>query len=94
MPHTLRAVDSEDETLVEAEMLVGFDDDLAGEATRGANRLHGLLTQIHPSLERVLGPRLQHSAVLTLPERFGSPAQIRKSRQASANHPAAAEGTA
>lgn len=58
--------------------MVGFDDDLAGEATRVANRLHGLLTQIHPSLEQVLGPRLQHPAVLTLLERFGSPAQIRK----------------
>lgn len=77
-PHTLRAIDGEDETIAELEMIVGFDDDLAGEATRVANRLHGLLTQIHPSLERVLGPRLQHPAVLTLLERFGSPAQIRK----------------
>lgn len=68
----------EDETIAELEMIVGFDDDLAGEATRVANRLHGPLTQIHPSLERVLGPRLQHPAVLTLLERFGSPAQIRK----------------
>jgi hypothetical protein len=25
------------------------------------------LTQVHPSLERVLGPRLQHPAALTLP---------------------------
>ncbi|GGS10332.1 hypothetical protein GCM10010236_76040 [Streptomyces eurythermus] len=78
MPHTLRAIDGEDETIAELEMIVGFDDDLAGEATRVANRLHGLLPQIHPSLERVLGPRLQHPAVLTLLERFGSPAQIRK----------------
>ncbi|MFH8698964.1 IS110 family RNA-guided transposase [Streptomyces chartreusis] len=78
MPHTLRAIDGKDETIAELEMIVGFDDDLAGEATRVANRLHGLLTQIHPSLERVLGPRLQHPAVLTLLERFGSPAQIRK----------------
>lgn len=78
MPHTLRTIDGEDETIAELEMIVGFDDDLAGEATRAANRLHGLLTQIHPSLERVLGPRLQHPAVLTLLERFGSPAQIRK----------------
>lgn len=59
-------------------MIIGFDDDLAGEPTRVANRLHGLLTQIHPSLERVLGPRLQHPAVLRLLERFGSPAQIRR----------------
>ncbi|MEV0889089.1 IS110 family transposase [Streptomyces microflavus] len=90
MPHTLRAIDGEDETIAELEMIVGFDDDLAGEATRVANRLHGLLTQIHPSLERVLGPRLQHPAVLTLLERFGSPAQIRKAGRTG--HPAAAEG--
>ncbi|PPS66870.1 hypothetical protein BV882_40580 [Streptomyces sp. 46] len=37
-----------------------------------------MLTQIHPHLERVLGPRIQHPAVLQLLERFGSPAQIRK----------------
>ncbi len=78
MPHTLRSVDLEDETIAELEMIVGFDDDLAGEATRISNRLRGLLTQIHPHLERVLGPRIQHPAVLTLLGRFGSPAQIRK----------------
>lgn len=47
-------------------------------STNGSNRLRGLLTQIHPHLERVLGPRIQHPAVLMLLERFGSPAQIRK----------------
>jgi hypothetical protein len=93
MPHTLRAIDGLDETIAELEMIVGFDDDLAGKATRVANRLHGLLTQIHPSLERVLGPRMQHPAVLTLLEQFGSPAQIRKGRTAAAGHRAAAEGS-
>lgn len=78
MPHALRSVDLEDETIAELEMIVGFDDDLAGEATRISNRLRGLLTQIHPSLERVLGPRVQHPAVLRLLDQFGSPAQIRK----------------
>lgn len=79
MPHMLGAIDGEDETTAELEMIVGFDDDLAGGATRVENRLHGLLTQIPPSLERVLGrPRLHHPAVLNLLERFGSPAQIRK----------------
>ncbi|RPK33310.1 hypothetical protein EES40_35830 [Streptomyces sp. ADI93-02] len=58
---------------------MGFDGELPGEAMRVGNRLHGLLTQIHPSLERVLGPRLKHPAILTLPERFESPARIRKS---------------
>jgi transposase len=78
MPHTLRSIEVTDETTAELAMLVGFDDDLAGEATRVSNRLRGLLTQIHPSLERVLGPRIQHKAVLWLLERYGSPAQIRK----------------
>lgn len=78
MPHTLRSVDLEDETIDELEMIVGFDDDLAGEATRVSNRLRGLLTQIHPHLERVLGPRIQHPAVLMLLERFGAPALVRK----------------
>lgn len=56
MPHTLRRVDTGDEALAELEVLVGFDDDLAGEATRVSNRIRGLLTSIHPALERVLGP--------------------------------------
>lgn len=78
MPHTLRSIELDDETVAELHMIVGFDDDLAGEVTRVANRLRGLLTQIHPSLERVLGPRIQHPAVLWLLERFGSPKAIRK----------------
>lgn len=76
MPHMLRAIGGEDETIAELEMIVGFDNDLAGQATRVAKRLHGLLTQIHPSLERVL--ELQSPAVLTLVEGFGAPVQIRK----------------
>ncbi len=78
MSHTLRAIEFADETIAEMEMLVGFDDDLATESTRTKNRLRGLLTQIHPSLEKILGPRLDHPAVLALLERFGSPAQLRR----------------
>ena len=78
MPHTLRTIELADETVAELEMIVGFDDDLATESTRTKNRLRGLLTQIHPSLEKILGPRLDHPAVLALLERFGSPAQLRK----------------
>jgi hypothetical protein len=40
------------------EMLVGFDDDLAGEPTRLSNRIHGLLTGIHPALEGAIGPKV------------------------------------
>ncbi len=78
MPHTLRRVDVGDETLAELEVLVGFDDDLAGEATGINNRIRGLLTQIHPALERVLGPKVQHKAVLELLSRCGGPAALRK----------------
>ncbi|GAA4263888.1 hypothetical protein GCM10022255_112510 [Dactylosporangium darangshiense] len=59
LPHTLRRVDTGDEALAELEVLIGFDDDLAGESTRVSNRIRGQLTQIHPALERVLGPKLQ-----------------------------------
>ncbi|WP_241780155.1 IS110 family transposase, partial [Streptomyces wadayamensis] len=71
-------LDLADETAAELAMLVGFDQDLAGEANRTSNRVRGLLTQFHPSLERVLGPRLDHQAVTWLLERYGSPAALRK----------------
>ncbi|MFQ6226530.1 IS110 family transposase [Nocardia sp. NPDC002869] len=76
MPHALRRVDTGDEALTELGVLVGFDDDLAGEATRTSNRIRGLLTGIHPALERVLGPRVAHPAVLEILSRCGGPAGI------------------
>lgn len=57
-------------------MLCGFDDDLAAQVNQTSNRIRGLLTQIHPALERVLGPRLDHPAVLDLLERYPSPAAL------------------
>lgn len=73
MPHTLRSLRLADEQLAELTMLRGFDDDLAAQLTQTSNRIRGLLTQIHPALERVLGPRLDHPAVLDLLERYPSP---------------------
>ncbi|MEV5731641.1 IS110 family transposase [Streptomyces pharetrae] len=78
MPHTLRNLELTDEITAELTMLVGFDQDLAGEANRTSNRIRGLLTQFHPSLERVLGPRLDHPAVTWLLERYGSPDALHK----------------
>ncbi|MEU8265275.1 IS110 family transposase [Micromonospora sp. NPDC048999] len=78
LPHTLRRVDTGDDALAELEMLIGYDDDLAGEATRVSNRIRGLLIQIHPALERVLGPKIQHKAVLELLSRCGGPIGLRK----------------
>ncbi|WP_146702751.1 IS110 family transposase, partial [Shigella flexneri] len=57
-------------------MLCGFDDDLAAQTTQASNRIRGLLTQIHPALERVLGPRLEHPAVLDLLQRYPSPEKL------------------
>ena len=78
MPHTLRSLEATDEITAELTVLVGFDQDLAAEAIRTSNRIRGLLTQFHPSLERVLGPRLDHQAVTWRLERYGSPAALRK----------------
>jgi transposase len=77
LPHTLRPVDVGDEALAELDVLIGFDDDLAGEATRIANRIRGLLTGIHPALERAIGPKISHPAVLEILSRCGGPAGIR-----------------
>ncbi|CAM5306141.1 hypothetical protein GCM10010266_70870 [Streptomyces griseomycini] len=63
MPHTLRSLEPTDEITAELTVPVGFDQDLAAEATRTSNRIRGLLTQSHPSLERALDPRLDHQAV-------------------------------
>lgn len=82
LPHTLRRVNAGDDALAELEMLVGYDDDLAGEATRISNRIRGLLTQIHPALERVLGPKIAHPAVLELLSRCGGPTGLRKAGRA------------
>ncbi len=54
-PHTLSRVDTGDDTVTELGMLVGFDDDPAGEATPISNRIRGPLTSIHPSRTRA-GP--------------------------------------
>jgi hypothetical protein len=42
-----------DDALTELDVLVGFDDDLAGEATRIGNRIRGLPTGIHPPKCRI-----------------------------------------
>jgi transposase len=78
MPHTLRDLEPDDETIAALHMLLGFDDDLAAEATRTSNRIRGLLTAIHPSLERVIGPRIHHPAVLQLLEHYGSPTTLKQ----------------
>ena len=77
IPHTLHGITVAEETTAELSMLCGFDDDLATQTTAVSNRLRGFLTQIHPHLERVLGPRLSHQAALGLLKKYSSPAELR-----------------
>ncbi|MFI0715112.1 IS110 family transposase [Streptomyces inhibens] len=76
VPHTVRAVELADEAVAELEMIVGFDDGLAGEATLISNRLRGLLTP--PVAGTCAGAASAAPAVLKLLDQFGSPAQIHK----------------
>lgn len=76
LPHALRTLKLADEQIAELSMLCGFDDDLAAQTTQASNRIRGLLTQIHPALERVLGPRLDHPAVLDLLQQYPSPEKL------------------
>lgn len=66
-----------DELLEELRVLGGYDDDLAHDRTRVANRLRDMLLQTSPNIERVLGPRLEHPAVRALLERYPTPTAMR-----------------
>lgn len=73
IPHALRRVGGDDDLIADLAVIVGFDDDLAGEVNRVSNRIRGLLTQIHPALERAVGGNIGHPAVLALLSKFGGP---------------------
>ncbi|WP_147107032.1 IS110 family transposase [Nesterenkonia populi] len=64
MPTALRQIATSDEQIAELAVVTGFDDDFLAQTTAARSRLRGLLTQIHPGLERVIGPRLHHYGVL------------------------------
>jgi len=78
MPHTLRRVGADDETLAELSVLAGYDDDLAGQSTRLTNRLRDALLHVHPALERLLGPRLDRGGIQDLLAAAPTPAALRE----------------
>ncbi|MFR9481206.1 IS110 family transposase [Corynebacterium amycolatum] len=79
MPHTLRAVDRNDEVLSALKMLSGFDDDIARDCTRTVNRLRSVLTQIYPSLERVFaGSTLTRTPILELLIHYKGPQGLKR----------------
>jgi transposase len=77
----LRRVDTGDEALAELKVLVSFDDDPAAEVPCVRNRIRGLLTQIHPALERVLGSQGRPSG------RAGAAAAVRRTESSASGGP-------
>jgi transposase len=66
-----------DETLEQLRVLGGYDDDLAHDVTRVANRLRDMLLATSPALERVLGSRLDHPVARALLSRYPTPTALR-----------------
>ena len=79
MPHTLRSVGRNSEVLSALKMLSGFDDDTSSNGTTTVNRLRSLLTQIHPSLERVFaGSTRTRIPILDLLIHYENPTRLKK----------------
>src|SRR5690625_7274415 len=81
MPHMLRVFVLADEQAAQLTMLCVFDDDLAKQATATSNRIRGLLTQIHPALERVIGKHLDHPVMAALLAKYPTPAALKRAGQ-------------
>jgi hypothetical protein len=73
----LHRLEASDETLERLRVLGGYDDDLAHDVNRTANRLRDMLLAVSPALERVLGPRLDHPAARALLARHPTPTALR-----------------
>ena len=73
---------ADDELLERLRVLSGYDDDLAADVVRVANRLRDTLTTLNPALERVLGARLEHPAVRALLARYPTPDALREAGRA------------
>ena len=54
IPHPHRSIHVADQQAPDPSMHRGIDADLAGQITQVSNRIRGLLTQIHPALERMI----------------------------------------
>ena len=66
-----------DQYVAELSMLCGYDGDLTKQATATSNRIRGLLTEIHPELETVIGPYLDHPAMLAVLAKDPTPEALR-----------------
>lgn len=82
MPHTLRRIQISGEDEATLDVLTGFDSDLSRQITQTSNSIRGLFTQIRPPLERILGPWLEHDAVLEILAVWRTPAQLKHADKA------------
>mgnify|MGYP002724471878 CR=1 FL=1 len=82
LPHTLRELTAADVDEASLGMLTGFDLDLSRQVNQVSNRIRGLFTQIHPALEKVLGARLEHDAILEVLVTWPTPDRLRKAGRA------------
>lgn len=82
LPHTLRALTKTDQDEAGLPMLTGFDLDLSRQINQVSNRIRGLFTQIHPELEKVLGIRLEHDAILHVLATWPTPPALKKAGRA------------
>ena len=82
LPHTLRELTQADTDEATLGMLTGFDLDLSRQVNQVSNRIRGLFTQIHPALEKVLGSRLEHDAILEVLMTWTTPDKLRKAGRA------------
>lgn len=78
MPHTLRRIGTDDETLAGLGVLAGYDDDLAAQSTRLTNRLRETILHIHPALERLLGKHFDRPGLLELLAAAPTPTALRE----------------
>lgn len=78
MPHALRRVSVDEETVTELRVLAGYDADLVESGVRLSNQLRDSLLHVHPALERVLGPRLDRPGVLDLLAAAPTPQALRE----------------
>jgi hypothetical protein len=73
LPHELRSIQAAAESVEKLSIIFGIDDDSLQQMTATSNSIRGLLTQIRSALERVVGPHLDHPAMLNPLQQYRHP---------------------
>lgn len=66
MPHAVRSVPPMDAATAEIKVVSGHLEAITQDLTRSKNQLRGLLHDMHPPLEQLVGPRLDQAGVLPM----------------------------